>query len=132
MERLRAEFIGSLRAVALPDPVRVYLHALACAAGATNGRGRLVVAPVPGGAEAATGLSIDLFSRVRAVALATGWLCPDYAAGHRLLLVDVPRWSAGMMELGLHDDPDDPQCHGRPVERFCDVETYRTNLAALA
>ncbi|MFD4905172.1 hypothetical protein [Kitasatospora purpeofusca] len=133
VEQLRAEFAAALRTAALPDPVRVYLHVLARAATATNGRGHLIKpTSVPDGVETATGLSADLFQRVQDIALATGWLRADDAVRHQMLLVDVPRWTANMMDLGLYDDPGDPEWHGRPVEPYSDVETYQARLDDLA
>ena len=51
---------------------------------------------MPEGLEAATGL----FQRVHDIAFATGWLRLDDAVRYRVLLVDVPRWVATMMDLG--------------------------------
>lgn len=132
VEHLRAEFIASLRTSTLPDPVRVYLFTLAEAATASNGFGHLIKAPVTGGVEAATGFSAELFSRVNDIALATGWLSSDQAVPYQVLLVDVPRWIVRTMDLGLYDDPDDVEWHGRPVEAFSDVEVYKTRIGALA
>ncbi|MEY9842520.1 hypothetical protein [Streptacidiphilus sp. EB103A] len=132
VDALRAEFVASLRIAPLPDPVRVYLFTLAEAATATNGYGYLVKAPVPGSVEVATGFGSDLFSRVHDIALATGWLRSDEAVRGQVLLVDVPRWVARTMDLGLYDDPTDPQWHGRPVEPFEDTEVYKARVGALA
>ncbi len=131
VERLRADFTTALRTAALPDPVRVYLHVLAQAATATN-RGHLIKAPVPGGTEAATGFSVDLFERVNDIALATGWLRLDDSVRYQVLLVDVPRWTAQMMDLGVYDDEDDPEWHGRPVEPYADIDIYRARIGDLA
>lgn len=96
---------------------------------AANDYGYLIKAPVPGGVEAVTGFGSDLFARVHEVALATGWLRGDDAVRGLVLLVDVPRWVARTMDLGLYDDP---EWHGRPVEPFEDTEVYKARVGALA
>ncbi|MET9397137.1 hypothetical protein [Kitasatospora sp. NPDC002965] len=80
----------------------------------------------------ATGLSADLFRRVHDIPLAAGWLRADDAVRDQVLLVDVPRWPAKMMDLGIYDDADDPKWHGRPVEPYSDNETYRARIGDLA
>ncbi|MFI6850061.1 hypothetical protein OG535_39885 [Kitasatospora sp. NBC_00085] len=98
---------------------------VAHAATATDGRDHLIQAPVPGGVETATGMGPDLSNRVHTIALTTGWLRPDDVVRYQMLLVDMPRWVATTMDLGLYDDPDDPEWHGQPIEPYNDVETYK-------